>query len=67
MPVLLEKPGRQQGQLIGRSPYLQSVHMEAGNLHIGDIAKVTIKSIGPNSLSGHDAQSLSPTEGALAV
>ncbi len=53
--VLLEKPGRQKGQLIGRSPYLQSVHLEAGNLKIGDIAKVHIKSIGPNSLSGHDA------------
>ena len=50
--VLLEKQGRQNGQLIGRSPYLQSVHLEAGNLKIGDIAKVTIKSIGPNSLSG---------------
>jgi len=51
--VLLEKAGRQAGQLIGRSPYLQSVHLEAGNLKIGDIAKVEIKSIGPNSLSGH--------------
>src|SRR5262249_39778070 len=26
LPVLLEKPGRHPGQLIGRSPYLQSVH-----------------------------------------
>ena len=50
--VLLEKPGRMAGQLIGRSPYLQSVHLDANWLKIGDIAKVTIKSVGPNSLSG---------------
>ena len=50
--VLLEKPGRQAGQLIGRSPYLQSVHLDAGDLKVGDIAKVIINSIGPNSLSG---------------
>jgi tRNA-2-methylthio-N6-dimethylallyladenosine synthase len=52
LPVLLEKPGRQQGQLIGRSPYLQSVHLEGENLKIGQLVNVTIKSVGPNSLSG---------------
>ena len=50
--VLLEKPGRQKGQLIGRSPYLQSVHLSANGLKIGDIAPISIKSVGPNSLSG---------------
>jgi tRNA-2-methylthio-N6-dimethylallyladenosine synthase len=50
--VLLEKPGRQKGQLIGRSPYLQSIHLAANGLKIGDIAPISIKSIGPNSLSG---------------
>ena len=29
MPVLFERRGRRPGQLIGRSPYLQSVHAEA--------------------------------------
>ena len=29
LPVLLEKPGRNGGQVIGRSPYLQSVHLTA--------------------------------------
>ncbi len=29
LPVLFEKAGRRPGQLIGRSPYLQSVHAEA--------------------------------------
>ena len=52
LDVLLEKPGRQKGQLIGRSPYLQSVHLSANGLKIGDIAPISIKSVGPNSLSG---------------
>ncbi|WP_348641809.1 tRNA (N6-isopentenyl adenosine(37)-C2)-methylthiotransferase MiaB [Aestuariivirga litoralis] len=51
-PVLLEKPGRQQDQLIGRSPYLQSVHLPSDGLKIGDIAPISIKAVGPNSLSG---------------
>ncbi len=55
LTVLLEKPGRRQGQLIGRSPYLQSVHLEADGLKIGDIAPVAIKAVGPNSLSGQYA------------
>ena len=59
--VLMEKPGRMAGQLIGRSPYLQSVHLDAGGLKIGHIAKVTIKSVGPNSLSGQYI-SMSPTK-----
>ncbi len=52
LDVLLEKPGRQNGQLIGRSPYLQSVFIEAGDKSIGDTVKVAIESVGPNSLTG---------------
>jgi tRNA-2-methylthio-N6-dimethylallyladenosine synthase len=52
LPVLLEKPGRQKGQLIGRSPYLQSVHVEAPEHLIGNIVDARILSVGPNSLSG---------------
>jgi tRNA-2-methylthio-N6-dimethylallyladenosine synthase len=53
LDVLLEKPGRQKGQLIGRSPYLQSVYIEAGDHTIGDTVRVAIESVGPNSLTGH--------------
>ena len=53
LDVLLEKPGRQKGQLIGRSPYLQSVYMDAGGHSIGDTVKVAIETVGPNSLTGH--------------
>ncbi|HRK18644.1 MAG TPA: tRNA (N6-isopentenyl adenosine(37)-C2)-methylthiotransferase MiaB, partial [Hyphomicrobiaceae bacterium] len=51
-PVLFEKPGRHAGQLIGRSPYLQSVHVEADRSAIGKILPVEISSVGPNSLAG---------------
>jgi tRNA-2-methylthio-N6-dimethylallyladenosine synthase len=50
MEVLLEKPGRMPGQLIGRSPWLQSVNLDAKTLEIGDIVDVRITATGPNSL-----------------
>jgi len=52
MPVLLEKPGRQSGQLTGRSPYLQPVYVTAAADRIGDLVEVTIDAAGPNSLGG---------------
>lgn len=50
--ILLERPGRQAGQLVGKSPWLQSVHIEGPELQIGDIVTVDIISAGPNSLAG---------------
>ena len=52
LTVLLEKPGRQKGQLIGRSPYLQSVHLDAPPSLLGTFVDAHILSVGPNSLSG---------------
>lgn len=52
MSVLFEKPGRFEGQLIGRTPYLQSVHVSAPENMIGSIAPVEIVAVKPNSLSG---------------
>jgi tRNA-2-methylthio-N6-dimethylallyladenosine synthase len=52
LPVLFEKPGRHPGQLIGRSPYLQSVHLEAPAALMGQIAPARIASAGQNSLAG---------------
>jgi tRNA-2-methylthio-N6-dimethylallyladenosine synthase len=49
--LLLERPGRKPGQLIGKSPWLQSVHVETGAA-IGDLVEVEIVSAGPNSLGG---------------
>jgi tRNA-2-methylthio-N6-dimethylallyladenosine synthase len=52
MPVLFEKPGRRAGQVIGRSPYLQSVHAPAAISSIGSVLNVEIRAAGANSLSG---------------
>ncbi len=52
VPVLFERPGRRPGQLIGRSPYLQLVHAEAGSEMIGEIKEVTIRSATQLSLGG---------------
>ncbi|PDT41875.1 MULTISPECIES: tRNA (N6-isopentenyl adenosine(37)-C2)-methylthiotransferase MiaB [Sinorhizobium] len=48
--LLLEKPGRMPGQLVGRSPWLQPVNVDAKRSQIGDIIKVRITKAGPNSL-----------------
>jgi tRNA-2-methylthio-N6-dimethylallyladenosine synthase len=53
--VLLEKPGRDPGQIVGRSPYLQSVHLQADSALIGRIVDTHITGVGTNSLSGHYA------------
>jgi len=50
--VLFEKPGRHRQQAIGRSPYLQSVHVENARLLIGQIVPVRIIAGQQNSLSG---------------
>ncbi len=52
MDILFEKPGRHEGQIIGRSPYLQSVHVVAPQSMIGTIQSVTITGVTPNALSG---------------
>jgi tRNA-2-methylthio-N6-dimethylallyladenosine synthase len=52
IPVLFDKPGRNPGQLVGRSPYLQLVHSDAAASLIGRIVPVEITACGANSLSG---------------
>jgi len=48
--LLLEKSGREPGQLIGRSPWLQPVIVDAKLGKIGDIVSVRITHAGTNSL-----------------
>ena len=50
--VLFEKPGRHEGQLIGRSPYLQAVHAVAPENMIGQLGRVRIIQAKTNSLEG---------------
>jgi tRNA-2-methylthio-N6-dimethylallyladenosine synthase len=52
MDVLFEKPGRKAGQAIGRSPYLQPVHVDGAETLIGQIASVRIEAAMTNSLKG---------------
>ena len=52
IPVLLEKPGRQKGQLVGRSPYLQAVHVDDCLAETNTIVDVVISSASRNSLTG---------------
>jgi tRNA-2-methylthio-N6-dimethylallyladenosine synthase len=52
LSVLFEKPGRRPGQAVGRTPYLQPVHVDGAADLIGTIADVRICSVLTNSLKG---------------
>lgn len=52
LPILFTGKGRNRGQLVGRSPYLQPVHADAPEEYIGSIHSVDITQVGTNSLSG---------------
>lgn len=52
LPVLIEHPGRHPGQWIGRSPYLQSVHLSAPDNVLGKCVQARIIGGHLNSLSG---------------
>ena len=49
--VLIDRKGRQPGQMIGKSPWLQSIHVVT-DARAGDMLDVTLVSAGPNSLGG---------------
>ena len=56
LPVLVERPGRKEGQAQGRSPYLQSVHFQAASPNlIGEIVPVTVRAASLNSLTAEAA------------
>jgi tRNA-2-methylthio-N6-dimethylallyladenosine synthase len=49
--VLIERSGKRDGQMVGRSPWLQSVHVET-DAQAGEIIDVTLVAAGPNSMTG---------------
>jgi tRNA-2-methylthio-N6-dimethylallyladenosine synthase len=49
--VLIERVGKHPGQMLGKSPWLQSVHLDTA-APIGALLEVEIASAGPNSLGG---------------
>ena len=50
-PVLVERRGKQPGQWLGKSPWLQSVHF-AGDAATGDMLELELSAAGPNSMRG---------------
>jgi tRNA-2-methylthio-N6-dimethylallyladenosine synthase len=52
MPVLFERDGNRAGQRLGKSPYLQSVHVKDGGIAIGDLREVEIVASSGVSLEG---------------
>ena len=53
--VLIERRGRHDGQMIGRSPWLQSVHFDSAAAP-GEMVDVALVSAGPNSMTGAERQ-----------
>ena len=58
LPVLIERPGRMAGQVGGRSPYLQAVHLDGSTDLIGAIHQVEIIGTSTNSLVGRLKQAV---------
>jgi tRNA-2-methylthio-N6-dimethylallyladenosine synthase len=61
MPVLFEKPGRRPGQLSGRSPWLQPIHVDVGHMDapealLGQMVDVEIVAATQTSLTGRLAK-----------
>jgi tRNA-2-methylthio-N6-dimethylallyladenosine synthase len=53
--ILIERRGKLDGQMIGRSPWLQSVHVDT-EAQPGEIVNVTLVAAGPNSMTGAQRQ-----------
>jgi tRNA-2-methylthio-N6-dimethylallyladenosine synthase len=66
LPVLFERSGRHDGQLVGRSPYLQGVHAAAPKHFLGAVLKVRISGIRRNSLAGELAEAAAVPVGDAA-
>jgi tRNA-2-methylthio-N6-dimethylallyladenosine synthase len=50
--VLFEKSGRREGQLSGKSPYMQQVLVQGPASMIGEIARVRVTDLGTHTLVG---------------
>ena len=50
IPVLLDRPGRKFGQLAGRSPYMQAVHVVAPKSCLGERVYLKVEKAFTNSL-----------------
>jgi tRNA-2-methylthio-N6-dimethylallyladenosine synthase len=64
LPVLLERPGRHPGQQVGRTPYLQAVHVEGAGSALGAIVDVRITESHAHSLA---AVAVAPAAGRPGI
>jgi len=52
MPVLFDRRGRKVNQIVGRSPFMQPIHVMASNEYFGQIVDVRLLDATSNSLRG---------------
>jgi tRNA-2-methylthio-N6-dimethylallyladenosine synthase len=52
LPILFDRTGRYDGQIHGRTPYMQAIHVEGSERIIGQEMMVNITQVGMNSLTG---------------
>lgn len=52
MPILFDRAGRNEGQIHGRTPYMQAIHLTAPERLIGQEMMVNVTQVGMNSLTG---------------
>ncbi len=65
MTVLMDRPGRYEGQAVGRSPWMQPVHVDSAAARLGQLVRVRIVEAAGNSLAGRlldDAEAESGTD-----
>jgi tRNA-2-methylthio-N6-dimethylallyladenosine synthase len=67
LPVLIDRAGRRAGQWLGRTPYMQSVHLAADGSAYGRLASVRITSGLANSLAGEPADGAAAPAGLAAA
>ncbi|MBY0429439.1 MAG: TRAM domain-containing protein, partial [Alphaproteobacteria bacterium] len=52
VPVLFDRHGKQDGQLLGRTPHMQSLFVQEGNDLYGKTANIRVEKVTTNSLEG---------------
>ena len=52
LPALLDRRGKKEGQCLGKTPYLQSIYVDASSHLFGQCVNVKIEKAFANSLTG---------------
>ena len=67
MPVLFDRKGQKEGQLLGKTPYMQSIYTNAPARLFGQIVDVKITAATQNSVSGDVVTAENISQTALAA